>query len=100
MGIVVCVAVEAVLEGSGWIAQLAFAHNRALLQVQLSKCLIANLVGDLEPERSVSGWLPVAKFSDGIFYRFAHRIEIAAKGFHSPCGEISALLAYACARAW
>ena len=100
MGIVVCVTVEAVLEGGGWIAQLAFAHNRNLLKIQLSECLVANLVGDLEPERSVSGGLPVAELCNCIFHRFTYGIEIATEGFHTPCGEISALLAYACARAW
>ena len=84
MEIVVCVAVEAVLEGGGWIAQLAFAHNRYLLQVQIAECLIANLVGDLEPERTVTGCLPIAKFGDGIFYRFAHGIEVAAERLHTP----------------
>jgi len=99
MEIVVCVAVEAVLECCGRIAQFAFAHDRELFQVQIPERFIANLVGNLEPKRSVAGWLPVAEFSDGIFNRVAHRIEIAAKGFHAPCGEIGALLAYACARA-
>ena len=65
---------------------------------QIAECLVANLVGDLEPERSVAGCLPIAKFSDGIFYRFTYGIEIAAEGFHAPCGEIGALLAYARAR--
>jgi hypothetical protein len=42
--------------------------------------------------------LPVAKFSDGIFHRFAHGIKVAAECFNAPCGEIGALLAYACVR--
>ena len=53
MEIVVCVAVEAVLEGGGWIAQLAFAHDCALLEVQVAEGFVADLVGDLQPNAPV-----------------------------------------------
>ena len=75
MGIVVCLTVEAVLEGGGWIAQLAFAHNRELFKVQIAKCLIANFVGDLEPNAAVVFRLAIAECLDSIFHGFAHRMK-------------------------
>ena len=47
------VAVEAVLEGGGRIAQLAFAHDCALLEVQVAEGFVADLVGDLQPNAPV-----------------------------------------------
>ena len=52
-GVVAGVAVEAVLERGGGIAQLAFAHDCALLEIQVAEGLVANLVGDLQPDAPV-----------------------------------------------
>ena len=100
------VAVEPVLERGGGIAQLAFAHDCALFEIQVAEGLVANLVGDFQPDAPVVLRLARTERRYGFVDRHADRIEIAAEGIRAPLGErrfrvrFDVLLACVRTRAW
>ena len=105
-GVVAGVAVEAVLEGGGGIAQLAFAHDCALFEIEVAEGLVANLVGDLQPDATIVFRLTHTERQYGFIDCHANGIEIAAERLCAPLRKcrlgvrFAVLLACVRTRAW